>query len=325
MPKMPKGMFKRGPSYYVRLFRGGRDRWVSLGGDLEAANRRMTALRSGERLPQRVGVHEAAERWLESYVGTRRHRRDHGMTRQRLRDYLLAFLGHRPLSGVTKEDVRAYRLWLERDGRLKPATVKHILSDLRCLLNWAVDSDLLNRSPFPRHIMPRIQERPPDRLSDEEVEVLLRLPEPYGFICRFGIGTGLRWGELVRARSSDTQNGSLVVHQTKSGKVRRVPLAPELSAELRYRVGRLMPLMNGWRFSQDVRKLSGIRRFHPHQMRHTYACQMLEAGVSLAAVQQLLGHSTVIMTQRYARLSDEAVRREVERAASSQGRTVAKP
>ena len=39
--------------------------------------------------------------------------------------------------------------------------------------------------------------------------------------------------------------------------------------------------------------------------------------VSLAAVQQLLGHSTVVMTQRYAQISDEMLRREVERAVSS--------
>jgi site-specific recombinase XerD len=44
---------------------------------------------------------------------------------------------------------------------------------------------------------------------------------------------------------------------------------------------------------------------------------MLEAGVSLAAVQQLLGHSTVVMTQRYARISDESVKREVERAVAN--------
>jgi integrase len=239
------------------------------------------------------------------------------MAKQRMRDYLVPFMGHLLLERATKEDVRAYRLWLDESGRLKPASVKHILSDLRCLLNWAVDSDLLDRSPFPRKVMPKLQERPPDRLTDDEAAAITALPDPYGFIARFGIGTGMRWGELIRAQSSDVQNGALVVHQTKTGKLRRIPLPPELLAEMRFRVGRLMPLINPWGFAKMVRRLTGITRFHAHQMRHTYACRMLEAGVSLAAVQQLLGHSTVVMTQRYARISDEMVRREVERAISS--------
>jgi len=215
---------------------------------------------------------------------------------------------------VTKDDVRAYRLWLERGGRLKPASVKHILSDLRCLIYWAVDSDLIDRVNFPRRVMPRLQERPPDRLTDDEVAKVVAVEEPYGFIARFGISTGLRWGEMIRAQGKDIQNGSLVVHQTKSGRLRRIPLQPALLSELRFRVGRLMPLVDGWSFARMVRRFTGIERFHAHQMRHTFACQMLEAGVSLAAVQQLLGHSTVVMTQRYARISDEMVRREVERA-----------
>ena len=122
---------------------------------------------------------------------------------------------------------------------------------------------------------------------------------------------------MIRTQSTDIQDGQLVVHQTKSGKIRSVPLVPELLAELRFRVGRLMPLINPWGFAKMVRRFTGIERFHAHQMRHTYACRMLEAGVSLAALQQLLGHSTVVMTQRYARISDEMVRREVERAVAS--------
>jgi integrase len=52
--------------------------------------------------------------------------------------------------------------------------------------------------------MPKLQERPPDRLTDEEVEQVVRLEDPYGFIARFGIGTGLRWGQLIRVRSTDS-------------------------------------------------------------------------------------------------------------------------
>ena len=65
-----------------------------------------------------------------------------------------------------------------------------------------------------------------------------------------------------------------------------------------------------------MRRESGLARFHVHQLRHTFACQWIERGGSLAALQQILGHASVVTTQRYARLSDEAVRREAVRLAA---------
>jgi integrase len=62
-----------------------------------------------------------------------------------------------------------------------------------------------------------------------------------------------------------------------------------------------------------VRKLSGIERFHVHQLRHTFACGWIARGGSLAALQAVLGHSTVVTTERYGRISDELVRREAAR------------
>ena len=235
-------------------------------------------------------------------------------------------MGHVLLGRVTQEDIRAYRLWLERKTTLGPTSVWHVLSDCRCLLNWSESAGLIDRSPFPRRVMPRLQERPPDRLTEAEVEAILAIPEPYAFICRLGLGTGLRLGELCRASSSDLevartesgeQQGVLVVHHTKSRKVRRVPLTRALWGELRLRVGRFMPLIDGWSFADKVGRLSGVERFHAHQMRHTFACGWIEAGGSLAALQEMLGHSSIVTTQRYGRLSSDMVRREAERVFAS--------
>jgi integrase len=66
-------------------------------------------------------------------------------------------------------------------------------------------------------------------------------------------------------------------------------------------------------FAKAVRKETGTAGFHVHQMRHTFACQWIECGGSLAALQQILGHAGAVTTQRYARLSDDAVRREAKR------------
>ena len=105
------------------------------------------------------------------------------------------------------------------------------------------------------------------------------------------------------------------VSQTKSKRVRRVPLGPDLLREVRTRVGRLVPYAIGspGSFATAVRKLIGIDGFHVHQMRHTAACQWLERGGSLAALQQVLGHASIVTIQRYARLTDEAVMREAAR------------
>jgi len=94
-----------------------------------------------------------------------------------------------------------------------------------------------------------------------------------------------------------------------------VPLSGELLREVRTRVGRLVPYAVGspGSFASAVRRLSGVEGFHVHQMRHTFACQWLERGGSLAALQHVLGHASIVTTQRYARLTDEAVMREAAR------------
>jgi integrase len=149
------------------------------------------------------------------------------------------------------------------------------------------------------------------------------MPEPYGFVLRLLIGTGLRWSEACRAVAhrrgpEDTvfiEDGSIVVSQTKTGRVRRVPLAPGLLAEVRTRIGPLVPYSasNPTAFARLVRRRTGLDGFHVHRCRHTFACAWIERGGSLAALQQCLGHSTVVTTQRYARLSDAAVRDEARR------------
>lgn len=313
--KLPKGMFQRGRSYYVRVYEGGQDRWVSLGSDREAACEELKKIRKGEAAPKRIAVKEAVEEWLKMYMGTARNEKGQRLARSRAHSYLVPFLGTKAVSDVTADHLRAFRLQLER-MELAPQTVSHVLSDARCFFGWAEESRLILKSPVPRRLLPRIEERLPDRLLDAEVEALAQIDEPFGFVIRLGLGTGMRWGELCRALPSDLQSGMLVIGKSKSGKVRRVPLSPRLLDELKGRVGRLVPFREAdpGTFSWHTRRMSGVERFHPHMMRHTYACRWIERGGSLPALQQILGHASIATTQRYARLSDEVVREQAVRA-----------
>ena len=329
MPKLPRGMFRRKgrPGWYVRLYQGGRERWLSLGIDYAQACDKARALLAGltVRSSGEGTVGHAAERWLDSYVRTQRSEKGQKLAAQRVRAYIEPFFGHQLVERVAREDVRAFRLWLQSRFSLSQGSVWHVLSDVRCMFNWCEDAGLVERSPFPKRVMPRLQEVPPDRLTDEQAAQLAALEGPHGFVCRLALGTGLRWGELSRAQAVDVKRfraaGSgeeqwfMEVSQTKSKRVRRVPLAPDLLREVRRMVGRLVPYAAGspGTFALAVHKLTGIEGFHVHQMRHTFACQWLERGGSLAALQQVLGHASIVTTQRYARLTDEAVMREASR------------
>ena len=310
MPHLPMNMIRRKgrPGYWFQKWVGGRRICRFLGNDYEEAKAEFRKIRNSDVPLVSATVGEAVKRWLSSYIETTRNSKGRTDAAARAKKYLLPAMGHYLVSRLTAEHLRGYRLYLERTG-MALQTVSHLLSDARCFLRWCEETGLVERSPFPRRLMPKLQEQPPNRLSDGEVERLKALPDPYGFVCRMALGTGLRWGELARAQAAHVERGFLVVSKTKSSKIRRVPLDLALLAEIRTHVGKLVPFAecSPGSFTRVIRKLSGIVDFHPHRMRHTFACSWLEQGGSLAALQQVLGHASIVTTQRYARLTDDHV------------------
>lgn len=314
MPKLPTNLVKRGRTYVYREVINGRVRRVSLGTDRDIAVtelERIRSLKSDAGL--KLSVEQASQQWLSSYVAARRGTKGARLATQRVRDYLVPCLGHLLIRRLGRLDLERYLLWLSKVGGLSVQSVRHVLADCRCLLLWCVEAELLDRSPFPKRFLPRVQEQPPNRLTDEELAAVCAVEDPYGFICRFLVQTGLRWGEFSRAQVSDIQGSTLVVSQTKSKRVRRVPLPASILREIAQRVGRISPLEHSGEFAKRVRRKSGVMHFHAHQLRHTFACRWLEAGGSLAALQAILGHASIVTTQRYGRLSDAHVQAEAAR------------
>lgn len=281
-------------------------------------------------LAARLSVDAAHVRWCTHDLRIRRDDRGRREVEARYRRHVSPLIGAKQLDTLTGEDIRTLRVELDQRRRsgsnrsLRPETVRHVLSELRCFLSWAADDRggrLIAAAPWPRGVLPRVRKRLPDRLLDEEVEALLSIGEPHAFVVRLGLGTGLRWGDLCRLKATDLHRHDpggwcLEVAVGKTGEVLRVPVADQsLVAEVRSRIGRLVPFSekSGTRFNRTVRNRSGVERFHVHQLRHTFACRYLERGGSLAALQQILGHASVTTTERYARLQHIHVMQDAQR------------
>lgn len=143
------------------------------------------------------------------------------------------------------------------------------------------------------------------------------------------LNTGLRRGEALSLRWGDVDLGrqQIVIHGegAKSGKTRYIPLNREASEVLRewkscgtdgglvfptYRGKRRVDLRKTW---APVLEAAGIQDFRWHDLRHSFASHLVMAGVDLYVVKELLGHSTIVMTERYAHLAPEHRAAAVER------------
>jgi integrase len=314
-----KGLWVTGGGHYhAKLWHNGKAKWVPLGTDYAEAKRKLNAHKAGEPIPSRVNLAEATADWLKLAVATSRDKQGQERAAMWVKTYMLKYFTGL-LGSIDDDGVRGYKLWLQKQkvgtGTLSANTVARILSDLRAFLNWAADSGRIERSPFPKRVMPSIPESLPKGFTDEERATLISLPEPYGLALRLLLGTGLRWGEATRAQADHVREGQIEVEKTKSGKVRRVPLSEALRKEIRGRVGRLVPFSstsNG-SFAKAVKKASGIKDFHLHRTRHDYAMRWLAIGGNLAVLSEILGHADLKTTAIYAKVSESLVRAEAKR------------
>src|SRR5262249_19956975 len=96
MPKLPRGMFKRGKRFYFRERINYRDKWVSLGPASTEACRKLQEMRAGIAPPvvSKATVVELADLWLEKYIATAREPKSAACAKARARKYLKPFFEH---------------------------------------------------------------------------------------------------------------------------------------------------------------------------------------------------------------------------------------
>jgi len=223
-----------------------------------------------------------------------------------------------PLERVTPMGVQAWVRQLEAKG-LAPVTVASCHQLLSGMMSAAVREGLLGVNPCAEVRLPALAPCREVYLTHTEVQQLLDLAEePHRTIILTLVLTGLRWGELCGLRVSelDLLRRRLEVVRTitrfgpkeyPKGRARRtvpVPLVlvEALAAHLVGHDGGLVFRVNYINWGADhFRPLTEKLEKSPrvHDLRHSYASHLVQAGVPLEKVQLLLGHKSITTTARY--------------------------
>jgi site-specific recombinase XerD len=244
------------------------------------------------------------------------------------------------IAQVTRRHIEDYKPWLakrpgQNKARLTSATLAHRLGTLRMffvrLEEWGWDEAPPRVPMFPGDL-PRQDHPLPKALDDATAAKLLRAAaSDKRLLVRVTVEvllrTGLRVGEFTALPADAVvQIGAAPWLHVPVGKLREdryLPLHPQLVRliddyrALHVPVGHplLLPRENGrgldrhavTRILNNVATAAGIGHIHPHQLRHTLATQAINRGMSLEAIAAMLGHRSMDMTLRYAKIANRTV------------------
>jgi tyrosine recombinase XerC len=231
-------------------------------------------------------------------------------------------------SDVSPVDVRSYLADLRGRG-VAARSAARALAAIRTYFRYLVAERVLSSSPADGVSQVRTPRRTPEVVDRYAIEQILEgcPTTPAGLRDRAMLellyAAGLRVGELVTLDRSDIRlDQRLVRVRGKGRKERLVPFGrPAASAIERYlpqrdlwrkaifddhdplfvnqRGGRLSDRSVRRALSEAVRRTAAVHHLHPHALRHAFATHLLEAGMDLRAIQELLGHSSLSTTQVY--------------------------
>jgi integrase len=339
----PTGRKVRHVAYgFTLMVNGKRERkfcseWLTEANAVEALAARQKAIGAGlvERPVDRT-LGNLADEYLgyKGDQGKRSLKDDERIVRRRL---LPAFGATTPVRKLTAAAIAQYekaRMAATVTGcarKISAYTVANELSVLRHLLRLARRWGYVDG--IPEIVMPK---RPRGRLRYLDEGEIRRLLEAcresrnrYLFaVVVLALNTGMRKGEILGLEWErvDLSSARIRLDRTKSGEPRGVPINRAvydaliaLEPDPARRHGRVFPAGNDRRGSQ-VRTAfeaalvrAGIAGFRFHDLRHTAASHLVMRGASLKDVQEILGHSDLRMTNRYAHLSPAHLRGAVER------------
>ncbi len=270
---------------------------------------------------------------------------------KRYLERLVEFLGNIPVEKITQEQIRKYRIWLNRHTNdygeeLALITQSYHLVALRGFLRYLSNRDIASLSPE-KIILPKVSRKQVTFLHYDEITRLIEqidCSDEAGLrdraIVELLFSSGLRVSELVNLNRDhvNTKRREFMV-RGKGQKDRPVFVSQSAAARvneyLASRIYNLPPLFLSYSTNNissttgDYRRLSarsiqrmiskyarlaGItKHVSPHTMRHSFATDLLMNGADIRSVQSMLGHSSIATTQVYTHVTDQHLRETYEK------------
>jgi integrase len=201
------------------------------------------------------------------------------------------------------------------------ATVNRLIATLKHMFTKAVDWNMVEEGTLKKvrkvKLIPENNRRL-RYLSREECEALVEQCNDHTkTIVQTALNTGMRKGEILSLTwdNVDMKHGFILLDKTKNGERREIPINGTLRAVFQSLVRRLdvpylffdpatgKPYQDVKRSFNRACRRAGIRDFHFHDLRHTFASHLVMGGADITTVKELLGHKTLTMTLRYAHLA----------------------
>ena len=234
--------------------------------------------------------------------------------------------GRGGLLDLSRQDIEAY-VENEQDRGLKPRSIKGRLGGLYAFLNYLVKSEVLPPEILQRKIRIKLPSSLPRAIEADHLEIFLSSVSDIRdrAMIMLLLRTGMRIGELLALHATDInlQEQKICIYIGEKNAQGRVvyfcsDAKDALMAWLRGRDpeqrylfyghgGQALSYAGARALFRKYMKKSGLtaKGYTLHQLRHTFATELLNVGMRLEVLQQLLGHSSIEVTRHYARLTDK--------------------
>ena len=237
------------------------------------------------------------------------------------------------LDEIRREHVQQYLITLY-ERNLNTKSVARHLSAIRSFHQYLMIEKISNTNPCELIESPKLKRHLPEILSIYEVEHLLSSFNTKTVndirnkaMVELMYASGLRVSELLQLKLDDVHLSMMFVRCVGKGDKERIVPIGEVATELLQlyldtarpkllkksndwlflnRFGEVMTRQGFWKILKKQAKEAGIEKeISPHKLRHSFATHLIENGVDLRLVQEMLGHSDISTTQIYTHISKE--------------------